>query len=280
MPVLGTARRLTKGQRAAAEVVTADARCTPVLVRPAITGPARMPRARLEICSPSGEVLGNVALPNTSAAFEPRQRWWLVGEPIPGRTVALVSDGGGQVVLPGGPLRAGPAEDQDFSAVACRFLGWTAPLPVAEAPPDASAEWAAVFTHGRHSISHPAFTVAVRRFRIAAVLIPLLFFLVCFPYLFLIPGAVHAGEPLWKLLALPVVGGGLTLWWSWTCRRRLVAEAERIEHGAARYGKAIAFTQSYWSGMRKPPASWTGPLPRACTGGVATAGAERPAPVR
>ena len=42
-------------------------------------------------------------------------------------------------------------------------------------------------------------------------------------------------------------------------------EAERIEPGASRWGKEIAFTQSYWSGMRKEPAPWIGPLPRAAT---------------
>ena len=41
--------------------------------------------------------------------------------------------------------------------------------------------------------------------------------------------------------------------------------APKDEPGASRWGKEIAFTQSYWSGMRKEPAPWIGPLPRAAT---------------
>ena len=256
--VLGTGGRLSKGQKRAAAAITADAPCTPVLVRAAITGHARMPRARLEITSPVGDVIGNVSLPNTSAAFDPQVRWWLVGDPVPGERVALISEGATQVLLPGGPLRQGPVRAQDFSPVACRFLGWRP--PVAGASASTPPEWAAVFREGG-AIDGPAFTRAVTRFRVAAVLMPLIFFLVCFPYLFVIPSLARSGVSMPALLALPVLGGGITLWWSHRCRMELVAEAERIEAGASQHGKAIAFTQSYWAGMRKPAKPWEGAIP-------------------
>ncbi|HRW37907.1 MAG TPA: hypothetical protein P5254_09420, partial [Aquihabitans sp.] len=60
-----------------------------------------------------------------------------------------------------------------------------------------------------------------------------------------------------------VAGGGAMALWSAVCRRRLVDAAARIEPDAARWGKEVAFTQSYWSGMRKDPAPWSGPLPHA-----------------
>lgn len=90
---MGSAAKPNKAQQAAAAVITPDARCTPVLIRAAMVGRARMPGATLEIASPTGEIIGNVALANTSGAFDPLQRFWLVGEPVVGATVALVSEG-------------------------------------------------------------------------------------------------------------------------------------------------------------------------------------------
>jgi len=260
-PELGTAARWTKGQQAAAAVITHDARCTPVLVRACIVGRARMPRAALEVATPTGEVLGHVTLPNTSGAFDPQQRFWLVGEPAPGNRVALVSEGRTQVILPGSRLRPGPAAGPSWSDLAARMLGWQRASTVADAPPG----WGAVFAETRGTIDGPGFVEAVRRFRTAAVTLPVVFFLVCFPYLFVIPGAVRSGTSTVMLLALPVVGGGLMTAWAASCRRAVAREAEAIEPGAARFGKEIAFTQSYWSGMRKAPTPWEGPLPLAAT---------------
>lgn len=259
--VVGTAPKRTKRQEQAAAVITADARCTPVLVRAAIVGRARMPRAGLEIASPTGEVLGWVALPNTSAGFDLQHRWWLVGDPTPGSVVALVSEDGSEVLLPGSRLHSGGVTEPEWSRLACRMLGWERPVV-----PSAPGEFAALYGSGLHSVDGPAFTGAVRRFRIAAVLVPLIFFAVCFPYLFVIEPLAKAGWSMPVLLALPVLGGGLMTLWSAHCRRQVGIEAEAIEAGAAKYDKEIAFTQSYWTGMRKPPAAWDGPLPAAIYG--------------
>ena len=256
--LVGTAARRTKAQRRAAAVITADARCTPVLVRAAIVGRARMPRAGLEIASPTGEVLGWVALPNTSSAFDLQQRWWLVGDPTPGSVVALVAEHGTQVLLPGSRLHHGPVTEPEWSRLACRMLGWE--RPATSSAPDG---FGALYGSDLHSVDGPAFTSAVHRFRVAAVVVPLIFFAVCFPYLFVIPLFAHAGASMPVLLALPVVGGGLMTLWSAQCRRQVGIEAEAIEAGAAKYDKEIAFTQSYWTGMRKPSVPWDGPLPTA-----------------
>lgn len=260
-PVVGTAPKRNKAQQRAATVITPDARCTPVLVRAAIVGRARMPRAALEITTPDLVVLGHVLLPNTSAAFDPKVRFWLVGDPTPGSVVALVADGGGQVILPGSRLRSGPVTEPVWSPLACRMLGWHQ-IAGEEQLPEA---WRAFAVADRPTPSDPAFLRAVDRFRTAAVLVPVLFFAVMVPYLVAIRPLAHAGAPRAALLVLPVLGGGLMGVWSAICRRRLITRAEAIEPGAARYGKAIAFTQSYWSGMRKPPAAWDGPLPAAIT---------------
>lgn len=256
-PLLASAAKRTKRQEEAAAIITTDAACTPVYVRAAIVGRARMPRAALEITSVDGVVLGHVSLVNTSAAFDPNQRFWLVGIPEPGSVVALVSEGATQVILPGGRLRTGPAPAQEFSDVACRMLGWQAPSVIDGAPPG----WAEVLNGPGTAPNNPRFLAAVKRFRTAAVLIPVLFFLVCFPYLFVIPREVHSGSTMLSLLAFPVLGGLAMTVWSYRCRRELVAEAELIEPGASRWGREIAFTQSYWSGLRKPSVSWDGPIP-------------------
>lgn len=257
--VIGTAPKLNKRQRTAAERITEDAPCRPVLLRAGITGRARMPRAGLEIANPDGSVLGHASLMNTSAAFDPTLRWWLVGDPQPGDPVALVSEGRTQVLLPGGRLKAGPMREPVWSPVASRLLGWTS-SPSAAVP---AAGWGEVFDHQRGDPRDPAFLKAVDRFRFAAVALPALFFLVTFAYLFTIKPLVAIGATRPVLLILPVVGGGAMAIWSAICRRRLVDAAARIEPDAARWGKEVAFTQSYWSGMRKEPAPWTGPLPRA-----------------
>ena len=256
---MGSAAKRTKKQRAAAAVITADAPCTPVLLRAAIVGAPRMPRAALEITDPVGTVIGHVALVNTSADFDPTLRWWLVGDANPGSVVALISDGATQVILPGGRLRTGPVPVQDYSDVCCRMLGWDRPLRAATAPEG----WHQVLNDEQATADSDRFALAVRRFRTAAVFLPMVFFLICFPYLFVIPSAVHAGNSTPVLLALPVLGGGLMTIWSYHCRRELIAEAERIEAGASEHGKAIAFTQSYWASMRKPGGTWDGPIPRA-----------------
>ena len=140
-----------------------------------------------------------------------------------------------------------------------RLLGWTS-SPTAAAP---AAGWGQVFEHQLGDPRDPAFLRAVDRFRFAAVALPAIFFLVTFAYLFAIRPLVELGVSGAVLLVLPVAGGGAMALWSAICRRRLVDAAERIEPGAARWGKEVAFTQSYWSGMRKEPAPWAGPLPRA-----------------
>jgi hypothetical protein len=259
--LVGTAPRRTRAQRASAAVITADARCTPVLVRAAIIGRARMPRAALEISRPHGEVLGWVALSNTSASFDLRHRWWLVGDPAPGAVVALVSEDASSVLLAGSRLHRGPVVEPPWSPLACRLLGWERPM----LPDDASASLAAIYSSERHSADGPGFTEAVRQFRVAAVFVPLVFFAICFPYLFVIPPLLASGASAPAMLALPVLGGGLMTAWSWQCRRQVAIEADAIEAGAARYGREIAFTQSYWTGMRKPAAVWDGPLPAAIT---------------
>lgn len=254
-----TAKRRTRGQKRAAAIITEDARCSPVLVRAAIVGKARMPRAALEILAPDGTVIGHVALPNTSRSFDLRQRFWLVGDPTPGSVVALVSEHRRQVLLPGSTLKAGPAPAQTWSGVACRMLGWERPAHAAHAP----AGFRAVFTDERRSVDSPEFARAVQRFRTAAVTIPMVFFAVCFPYLFVIPFLIHRGYSMTALLALPVVGGGLMTAWSAHCRHQIGVEADLIEAGAAAWDKEIAFTQSYWVGMRRHSTPWEGPLPSA-----------------
>lgn len=257
--VIGTAPKLSRRQRAAAEAITEDAPCRPVLLRAAITGRARMPRAGLEITDPHGAVLGHVSLQNTSAAFDPTLRWWLVGDPQPGDLVALVSEGRTQVLLPGGRLKAGPITEPVWSPIATRLLGWTSrPAEAAPVP-----GWGEVFDHQRGDPRDPAFLRAVDRFRFAAVGLPAIFFLVTFAYLFTIKPLVALGATRPFLLILPVVGGAGMAIWSIVCRHQLVAAASRIEPEAARWGKEVALTQSYWSGMRKEPAPWAGPLPRA-----------------
>ncbi|HWJ97033.1 MAG TPA: hypothetical protein VNQ33_02670, partial [Acidimicrobiales bacterium] len=114
-----TAARWTRPQKRAAEVLTPDARCSPVLLRAAIVGKARMPRAALEVLAPNGAVIGHVALPNTSESFDLRRRYWLVGDPAPGSVVAFVSEHRTQVILPGSRLKEGPAVAQTWSGVAC-----------------------------------------------------------------------------------------------------------------------------------------------------------------
>lgn len=255
--LVGTARKRTKRQAEAASVITADARCTPVLVRAAIVGRARMPRAALEITTPGNEVIGNVALVNTSAAFDPRERFWLVGDPTPGSAVALVSEGATQVILPGSRLRAGPVTEPEWSPLACRMLGWQRTATSADLP----EAWRHLAAAEGAGPSDPAFLRAVDRFRTAAVLVPILFFAVCFPFLFVIRPLAEAGATRAILLVLPVLGGGFMTVWSAICRRRLIKEAERVEAGSSRWGKQIAFTQSYWSGMRKPAVVWDGPIP-------------------
>ena len=254
-----TAAKRTKAQRAAAAVITTDARCTPVLVRAAIVGRARMPRAALEIRAPDGSVIGHVALPNTSRSFDLQQRFWLVGDPTPGSVVALVSEHRTQVILPGSPLKAGPAVGQEWSGLACRMLGWERTALARDAP----AGFHTVFADQRRSVDSPEFAKAVDRFRFAAVTVPLIFFGFCFPFLFVIPMLVQRGYTPVVLLILPVLGGGLMTLWSAYCRKELGVEAELIEAGAARWDKEIAFTQSYWASMRRPSVPWDGPLPDA-----------------
>lgn len=256
---LVTAARRTRGQRRAAEAITADAPCTPVLLRAAIVGKARMPRAALDVLAPNGSVIGHVALPNTSESFDLRQRYWLVGDPAPGSVVAFVSEHRTQVILPGSRLKEGPAVAQTWSGVACRMLGWERPA-LAEHAPDG---FQAVFADERRSVDGPEFARAVDRFRLAAVTIPMVFVAVVFPYLFVIPLLAHRGYSMLALLALPVVGGGLMTLWSAHCRKELGLVAEEIEVGASTWDKEIAFTQSYWASMRKPSEPWTGPLPDA-----------------
>ena len=254
-----TAARRTRAQKRAAEVLTPDARCTPVLLRAAIVGKARMPRGALDVLAPNGAVIGHVALPNTSKAFDLRQRFWLVGEPTAGSVVAFVSEHRTQVILPGSRLKEGPAVGQAWSGVACRMLGWERPAHAAVAP----GGFQAVFSDERRSVDSPEFAQAVQRFRTAAVTIPMVFFGVCFPYLFVIPLLAHRGYSMLALLALPVLGGGLMTAWSAHARKELGLVAEQIEPGAARWGKEIAFTQSYWASMRRPSEPWNGPLPNA-----------------
>jgi hypothetical protein len=258
-PRVVTARRRTRGQKRAAAVITTDAPCAPVLLRAAIVGKARMPRAALEVLAPNGAVIGHVALPNTSKAFDLQQRFWLVGDPAPGSVVAFVSEHGDQVVLPGSRLKEGPAVGQIWSGVACRMLGWERPSHASLAP----GGFQAVFADERRSVDSPEFARAVQRFRTAAVTIPMFFFAVCFPYLFVIPFLAERGYSMLALLALPVLGGGFMTLWSAHCRKQIGVEAELIEAGAARFDKEIAFTQSYWASMRRPSAAWEGPLPAA-----------------
>jgi len=254
-----TGSRRTKGQKRAADVITPDAPCSPVLLRAAIVGKARMPRAALEVLAPNGTVIGHIALPNTSESFDLRQRYWLVGDPTPGSVVAFVSEHRTQVILPGSRLKEGPAVGQRWSGVACRMLGWERPAHAAQAP----GGFQAVFADERRSVDSPEFAQAVQRFRIAAVMIPMGFVAVVFPYLFVIPLLAHRGYSMVALLALPVVGGGLMTLWSAHCRKELGLVAEEIEAGASEWDKEIAFTQSYWASMRKPSEPWTGPLPDA-----------------
>lgn len=258
-PRVVTATRWTRGQKRAADVITADAPCHPVLLRAVIVGKARMPRAALDVLAPDGAVIGHVALPNTSGSFDLQQRFWLVGELAPGSVVAFVSEHRTQVILPGSRLKPGPATPQEWSGVACRMLGWERPAHAAVAPEG----FRAVFTDDRRSVDGPGFTGAVRRFRTAAVTIPMVFFALCFPYLFVIPLLAHRGYGMVALLALPVLGGGLMTLWSAHCRKEVGLEADLIEAGAARWDKEIAFTQSYWASMRRPSVAWDGPLPDA-----------------
>jgi hypothetical protein len=259
-PLIATAPKLTKRQREAAHLLAPDAPCRPVLLRAALVGRARLPRAALEITAPDGSVMGHVGLANTSAAFDPTLRWWMVGGAEPGDLVAFVSEGRTHVLLPGGRLRPGPVVEPPWSPLACRLLGWHG---ATVAPADVPAHWHQVFESGRAGHDDPAFVAAARRFRFAAVVLPLLFFAVCFPYLFAIRPLVEAGVGGAALLVLPVVGGGAMAAWSWWCRAQVARAAEAVEPGAARWGKEIAYTQSYWLGLRKPPAPWTGPVPDA-----------------
>lgn len=254
-----TGKRRTRGQKRAEGVLTADAPCHPVLLRAAIVGKARMPRAALEVLAPNGAVIGHVALPNTSGAFDLQQRFWMVGDAVPGSVVAFVSEHRTQVILPGSRLREGPAVGQEWSGVACRMLGWERPAQPAMAP----GGFQAVFSNERRSVDGPEFARAVQRFRTAAVTIPMVFFGICFPYLFVIPYLAQRGYSMVSLLALPVVGGGLMTLWSARCRKEVGVVADQIEAGAAAWDKEIAFTQSYWASMRRPSELWTGPLPDA-----------------
>lgn len=254
-----TARRRTRAQKRAEEVLTCDAPCRPVLLRAAIVGKARMPRAALEVLAPNGAVVGHVALPNTSRSFDLQQRFWMVGEAAPGSVVAFVSEHRTQVILPGSRLKEGPAVGQEWSGVACRMLGWERPAHASAAP----GGFQAVFADERRSVDGPEFAKAVQRFRTAAVTIPMVFFGVCFPYLFVIPYLAQRGYSMMSLLALPVLGGGLMTLWSAHCRKELGLVADQIEAGAARWDREIAFTQSYWASMRRPSEPWTGPLPDA-----------------
>jgi len=170
-----------------------------------------------------------------------------------------VSEHRSQVILPGSRLREGPAPAQEWSGIACRMLGWERPTHAGHAP---AGFQAALVDEGR-TVDSPEFARAVQRFRTAAVTIPMVFFGFCFPYLFVIPWLVQRDWSMLTLLAFPVVGGGVMTLWSAHCRQELGAEAELIEPGAARWGKEIAFTQSYWASMRRPSASWSGPLPDA-----------------
>ena len=256
-PMLATSRRRTKAQRRAATAVTPDAPCTPVLLRAAVVGPARMPRAALDVLAPDGRVLGHVVLVNTSSAFDPTARFWLVGPPEVGAVVALVSEGARQVVLPGSRLREGPATPQPWSDLVCRALCWHPPLLAA----GHAGGWGAV-AQGWSFEANPRFARAVANFRTAAVTLPMAFFAVCFPYLFVIPWFIRNGTSPMVLLALPVLGSIVMRAWSSACRREVGEEAELIEAGAGARAKEIAFTQSYWLAVRKRAVPWDGPIPR------------------
>lgn len=254
-----TAARRTRAQKRAAEVLTPDARCTPVLLRAAIVGKARMPRAAIDVLAPNGAVVGHVALPNTSEAFDLGQRFWLVGDPEPGAVVAFVSEHRTQVILPGSRLRSGPAPAQSWSGVVCRMLGWERPVDAVRAP----GSFQAVFADERRSADNPEFLRAVQMFRTAAVTIPMVFAGIVFPYLFVIPLLAHRGYSMMALLALPVIGGGLMTAWSAHCQKEVGVAADQVEPGAASFAKEIAYTQSYWASMRRPSRPWEGPLPDA-----------------
>ena len=230
--------RRTKRQRAAAAVITADARCTPVLVRAAIVGRARMPRAALEITAPNGEVLGHVALAEHSDGLDLQQRFWLVGDPTPGAVVALVSEGGRQVILPGGRLRAGPARPRSGRAWRAACSGGSG----RRSGHEETSAFHAVFAQDRATVDGPAFARAVSRFRFAAVTVPMIFFCFCFPYLFVIPFAgAQRARPRCSCSPRRVVGGTLMTLWSAQCRREVGrrGRADRARRGGARQGDRL-----------------------------------------
>jgi hypothetical protein len=216
--LIATAPKLSKRQRAAARLITEDAPCRPVRLRAAIVGRARMPKAALEITAPDGSLIGHVGLANTSAAFDPARNWWLVGEPQPGDHVVLVAEGRTHLLLPGGRLRPGPVTEPVWSPLACYLLGWQGH----DGQPEPSARRRALAARVRPRAPRPRRPRLPpsrrRRFRFAAVVLPLLFFAVCFPYLFVIESLVEAGVAGWCCWCCP--------WWvaaRWPSGRRCAA---------------------------------------------------------
>lgn len=256
---VGPGGRRGKGQRAAAAAITVDAPCRPVWAHPVIEGPARMPSAAIELIAPDGALLGHVGLGSTHRGVDLTVPFWLVGDPTPGSPVALISADRTQVVLPATPLRAGPVTPRPWSERCCRMLGWSRADYGGGLPPEAHAALAA----GHAPRENVRFRAAVRRFRFIAVLLPVVYVAVLFPYLFLVPGLIHGGTSIPAVLALPVLGGVALKAGALHAQVLVGQAAEELEAGASADAKPIAYTQSYWASMRRPAVPWEGPLPTA-----------------
>lgn len=118
-------RKGRSSQARAARALVADAPVTPVLLVPSMRWKRKRPAVRARVVTSTGVDLGELDLGRPLAAFDPTQRWWLVGVPQLGTPVALVSEGRRQVLLPSSPLQV-PTEVPPWSPTVVSLLGWDA----------------------------------------------------------------------------------------------------------------------------------------------------------
>lgn len=253
-------RPLEHVRAASAAVLTAEAAAHPVLVHPVVQTGRRSVHLRLEVSDEHDVLLGHVEV-HPLPGFDPRAPWWLVGDPTPGRPVALVAESQHQVVLASTLLSAGPAPASPWSEHLVALVGWgeDAEHPTATAASLDPTAPAAPPT--LDLLEHP-----VARWRRARTRWRRLFVVVV---LVAFAGPIAVEVPTWAPLLL-LVAPGPPAWIRLRRLRRQVLElAGRREPDldlstrAGRLGATAARALLGWGRPPSAPPTWTGRLPLA-----------------
>lgn len=116
-------RKGAAAQAKARRLLTPDASVTPVRLRMSVGARRTRVWARADLIAEDGTVLGALDLGALHPDFDPHGGWWLVGGPLIGSPVALVSEGRTQVILPSSLLEP-PVPAAPWSATAVGIIGW------------------------------------------------------------------------------------------------------------------------------------------------------------